>query len=89
VETLLTQAQVSAITGRAEPTLEKDRVAGRGIPFVKLGRSVRYRLSVVEDFIASLPVYRSTAEYTTAAQVERGPALPDIDPALEIIEAAI
>jgi predicted DNA-binding transcriptional regulator AlpA len=63
---LLTDRQVSEITGRARSSLQKDRVAGRSIPYVYVGRLVRYRLSDVEAYIAALPVRRSTSETATA-----------------------
>jgi predicted DNA-binding transcriptional regulator AlpA len=65
---LLSDRQVSEITGRARSTLQKDRVAGNGIPYVYVGRLVRYRLSVVEAYIAALPVRRSTSENTAAGE---------------------
>jgi hypothetical protein len=46
--------------------LQKDRVAGHGIPFVRLGRLVRYRQSDVQSYLDSLTACRSTSEYTTA-----------------------
>ena len=63
---LLSDREVSQITGRARSTLQKDRVAGGGIPYVYVGRLVRYRLSDLEAFIAALPVRRSTSEPVTA-----------------------
>jgi hypothetical protein len=39
-----------------------DRVAGTGIPFVRLGRLVRYRQSDVKAFLDALPTYHSTSE---------------------------
>lgn len=65
---LLSDRQVSEITGRARSTLQKDRVAGNGIPYVHVGRLVRYRLSDVEAYIAALPVCRSTSESTAAGE---------------------
>jgi len=44
---LLTEQELAQRQGRAVKTLQNDRVFGRGVPFVKLGRSVRYRLSDV------------------------------------------
>ncbi|MGJ0393308.1 MAG: helix-turn-helix transcriptional regulator [Methylocystis sp.] len=61
-EVLLDEKEVSAITGRAPATLQKDRVNGRGIPFVRIGRLVRYRKSDVTRYIAELPTFLSTAE---------------------------
>jgi hypothetical protein len=47
---------------RARSTLQKDRLAGKGVPFVRVGALVRYRESDVEAYIASLPVRHSTSE---------------------------
>jgi predicted DNA-binding transcriptional regulator AlpA len=63
---LLTDRQVSEITGRARSTLQKDRLAGGGIPYVYVGRLVRYRMSDVQAYIAALPTCRSTSECATA-----------------------
>lgn len=52
-ERLLTELQVAERQGRAVKTLQNQRVTGDGIPFVKLGRSVRYRLSDVEAWEAA------------------------------------
>jgi len=38
--------------GLAVSTLEKMRVYGDGPPFVKLGRSVRYRIGDLETYLA-------------------------------------
>ncbi len=45
------EKQVSHITGRALPTLRNDRHRGRGIPYVKIGRSVRYSFDDVISFM--------------------------------------
>lgn len=51
--TLLDTDQAASILGFAPKTLAKDRCTREiGIPFVKLGRSCRYRLSDLEKFIA-------------------------------------
>lgn len=44
---------VSRITGRALPTLRNDRFNRRGMPYCKISRSVRYRLSDVIDYMES------------------------------------
>jgi predicted DNA-binding transcriptional regulator AlpA len=61
VEALLTEAQVSEILGRGVPTLQKDRVAGTGPQFIKMGRLVRYRPADVQAWLAER-VRRSTSE---------------------------
>jgi predicted DNA-binding transcriptional regulator AlpA len=62
LDPLLSDRDVERITGRARSTLQKDRVTGVGIPFVRLGRLVRYRQSDVTTFLAALPSLRSTSE---------------------------
>jgi hypothetical protein len=62
LDQLLSDRDVEKITGRARSTLQKDRVAGTGIPFVRLGRLVRYRPSDLSAFLDALPSRRSTSE---------------------------
>ena len=45
--------KVSKITGRAVQTLRNDRFLKKGIPYIKVGRSVRYDLQAVIDFMES------------------------------------
>jgi hypothetical protein len=59
---LLSDRDVERITERARSTLQKDRVRGTGIPFVRVGRLVRYRPADVSDYLNSLPICRSTSE---------------------------
>ena len=40
----LTEQEVAAMTGRAVQTLRNDRHRGRGFPYRKIGKSVRYFL---------------------------------------------
>ncbi len=47
----LTEKDVETITGRKIPTLRKDRLQGRGIPYLKVGRQIRYRQTDVENFM--------------------------------------
>lgn len=47
--------------GLAASTMEKQRVAGGGVPFVKLGRAVRYRVCDLEAYLADR-VVSSTSE---------------------------
>jgi hypothetical protein len=49
----LTENEVSRITRRALQTLRNDRHRRRGIPYVKVGRSVRYKLDDVYEFMES------------------------------------
>jgi hypothetical protein len=45
------EKKVSKITGRAIQTLRNDRFHRRGIPYYKIGRSVRYRLKDIYEFM--------------------------------------
>jgi len=47
----LTERDVSAMTGISLSSLRKYRQQNRHIPYVKVGRSVRYRVSVVIAFM--------------------------------------
>lgn len=49
------EKEVSKITGRALSTLRNERFMGKGIPYVKVGRSVRYR---IDDVIAFMETFR-------------------------------
>ena len=85
LDPLLSDRDVEKITGRARSTLQKDRVAGIGIPFVRLGRLVRYRESEVNAYLQSLRSCRSTSEADAATQLtggrNRGPVRSSNDPA--------
>ena len=49
---LLTTREAAKVVALAEKTLEKDRCTREiGIPYVKLGRSVRYRRIDLDNFI--------------------------------------
>jgi hypothetical protein len=47
----LVEKEVSELIRRAVQTLRNDRHYGRGIPYVKNGKSVLYRLEDVENFM--------------------------------------
>ena len=49
----LTEKEVAEITGISLSTLRNERSLGQGMPYVKLGRSVRYSLSDVIDYMES------------------------------------
>jgi len=53
VPVLLTQDEAARIINKSPKWLERDRWAGPTVPYVKLGRSVRYRvadlLAYIED----------------------------------------
>jgi len=52
----LTEKQVSEITNRALSTLRNDRFLSRGIPYIKAGKSVRYNLEDVVNYMESRKV---------------------------------
>lgn len=54
--------QVAEITNMSLAWLRKKRITGGGIPFSKMGRTVKYRLSDVQDYMEQRLV-RSTSEY--------------------------
>jgi len=62
LDQLLSDRDVERITGRARSTLQQDRVSGVGIPFVRVGRLVRYKQTDVTAFLDALPRHRSTSE---------------------------
>jgi hypothetical protein len=45
------EREVSKITGRALSTLRNDRYMGRGFPYCKIGKSVRYLLDDVLAYV--------------------------------------
>jgi len=47
----ISEKEVNVITGRALQTLRNDRHRCRGIPYVKMGRSVRYDLEDVVGYM--------------------------------------
>jgi len=47
----LNEKQVAEITGFALSTLRNNRFLQRGIPYVKVGKSVRYKLGDVIEFM--------------------------------------
>jgi predicted DNA-binding transcriptional regulator AlpA len=51
LERLLSTEECAEITGRSVGSLLRDRILGRGCPFVKLGHLVRYRPSDVKRYI--------------------------------------
>jgi predicted DNA-binding transcriptional regulator AlpA len=62
VDTVVVDTEgAAARTGLSVATLEKKRVHGDGPPFLKLGRSVRYRLADLDAWMAG-KVVGSTSE---------------------------
>ena len=51
IQKYIDEKEVSEIIGRALSTLRNDRNHSRGIPYVKLGKSVRYCLGDVLQYM--------------------------------------
>lgn len=51
IDRYLTPGEVEKITGRKLQTLANERHLGRGIPYYKIGSSVRYKLGDVISFM--------------------------------------
>jgi len=58
-DVLLTQTQVAAWIGMSEAWFEQCRFRKKGIPWIKIGRSCRYRKSDVEQWLADHTVSTS------------------------------
>lgn len=70
LDLLLSDSEASKIIGAAPASLKQSRHTGTlfGKPapiFIKMGRSARYRLSVLLEFRDQFPEYRNTSEYGT------------------------
>ena len=55
LEDLLDEHDLARITKRSLASIRRDRLLKRNCPFVKIGTSVRYLRSDVEDWLRSLP----------------------------------
>ena len=59
---LFTQETVAALLNCSLATIERDRWAGTGIPFIKIGRLVRYRKTDIQAWLASHTAVQSTTQ---------------------------
>lgn len=50
--TLLTQTEVADYLRISHKTLERDRWLGQGLPFLKIGRAVRYRSTDLVAYVS-------------------------------------
>jgi predicted DNA-binding transcriptional regulator AlpA len=55
-ERLLDDNELAAVIGRSRSRIQKDRLEGRGPPFVKIGRLVRYRADDVRNYLRSCTI---------------------------------
>ena len=60
VDELINEQEAARLRGQSVRTLQAERVKGGGCPFVKLGRSVRYRRSDIMDYIEQRVVSSTT-----------------------------
>lgn len=54
-EDLLDEHDLARMTKRSVASVRRDRLLGKNCPFIKIGNSVRYLRSDVEDWLRSLP----------------------------------
>ena len=59
---LFNQQTIAAVLSCSTQLLERNRWAGSGVPYLKIGRKVLYRKSDVLDFLQQQKVYRSTSD---------------------------
>jgi hypothetical protein len=48
---LVTEVELSELINRSVQTLRNDRHRHRGLPYIKIGRSIRYDLADVEAYL--------------------------------------
>ena len=74
----LDTSATSALTGISESTLEKQRLTGGGIPFIKAGRLVKYSAADIHAWMAARRrCSTSEGSAMAATSLERGPASHD------------
>lgn len=59
---LFNQQTLAAILNCSTQLLERNRWAGAGVPYLKIGRKVLYRKSDILDFLQQQKIYRSTSD---------------------------
>jgi hypothetical protein len=60
-ELFLTETELARRQKRSVKTIQADRVNGSGIPFLKMGRNVRYRMADILSYEAAC-LRRSTSD---------------------------
>lgn len=66
--------QAAALIDRSPWTLIRDRKMGRGIPWIKVGRSVRYSAADIAEFIDTNRVVPGKPRPGAPGTVKRAPA---------------
>jgi hypothetical protein len=59
---LFNQVTVAQVRDCSKATMERDRWSGGGIPFIKIGRAVKYRKCDVVNWLAQYQLKNSTSE---------------------------
>jgi len=59
---LFNQQTLAALLNCSTHLLERNRWAGGGVPFFKIGRKVLYRKSDILDFLGKQKIYCSTSD---------------------------
>lgn len=80
LDTLFDQKVTAAVRDCAESTLERDRWAGGGIPFLRIGRSIRYRKRDVLNWLGQYSPQASTSDPTPARRQQQGRIAADVAP---------
>ena len=62
-DALFPQRVIAAVRGCSESLCERERWAGTGPPFIKIGRLVRYRKRESVRWLNRHPTFTSTSEY--------------------------
>lgn len=66
-EALFSQKTIASVLQVSEAKLERDRWRGCGIPFLKLGKIVRYSKKDVLNWLQKFAPVISTSEYSESA----------------------
>ena len=66
VPRLMRTRQAATYCGLAKSTLEKLRVSGGGPQFIRHGRTVYYSVADLDEWVDSLPRFRSTSQADSA-----------------------
>jgi hypothetical protein len=64
---LFSQLTLAALRQCSIATIERDRWAGTGVPFIKIGRLVRYRKSDIHTRLNKHPLVQSTTQAQTCS----------------------
>ena len=60
---LLTTEEAAELLGLSEQALKLHRMTGRGVPFVRLGRSVRYNRRDIDDYVLGNTIRPSSKDF--------------------------